>query len=43
MNSATPTSPAVDADVLSAAVEIVREAGELTLSFFRASDLVVDE
>jgi histidinol phosphatase-like enzyme (inositol monophosphatase family) len=35
-------APAVDRALLDAAVEIAREAGELTLRWFRARDLVVD-
>jgi histidinol-phosphatase len=42
MTSATPAVPPVDPDLMHAAVEILREAGELTLTHFRSVDLVVD-
>jgi histidinol-phosphatase len=38
----TATAPPVDQALLDAAVEIAREAGEVTLRWFRAADLAVD-
>jgi histidinol-phosphatase len=43
MNAASAAPPPADPAVLERAVEIVREAGELTLSYFRTADLVIDE
>jgi histidinol-phosphatase len=43
MTSATPAPPPVEAELMHAAVDILREAGELTLTHFRSVDLHVEE